>query len=166
MALKDQELYLIDEEFAGMISGRYAARTLETTYDRGSISSRISSPEREKQIAAAVDQSAKDALKGMNIDASDVTIAVNDDGKLTATNLPPEDPRFQTIQSALELLNSQLETRSVDDAHGSDLSANPVKRLKGLLANWDVLQPGGLSDLKRPNAEAERQTGGQLKETV
>ncbi len=108
----------------------------------------------------------KDALKGMNIDASDVTIAVSDDGKLTATNLPPEDPRFQTIQSALELLNSQLETRSVDDAHGSDLSANPVKRLKGLLANWDVLQPGGLSDLKRPNAEAERQTGGQLKETV
>ena len=128
-----------------------AGRTLETVYSHGEISSHVSSPEREEELATAIDAAAKDALKDMGVDATDVAIAMNDEGKLVATNINADAPKAQSIQTALDLLNKQLENRSIADAREekSVLTADPVKRLKGLMLNMDVLRPGGASLLQR-----------------
>jgi hypothetical protein len=127
------------------------ARTLETVYDHGNIESHVSSPEREAELAAEIDKSAKDALKNMGVDAKDLVIEMNDEGKLVASNLNPNDPRAAGVQKALEALNLQLKDRSIEDVRGNaaTLSADPVKRLKGLMSNMDVLRPGGAGLLKR-----------------
>ena len=132
-----------------------ADRTLEAVFDHGKIESHVSSPERERELAVAIDETAKAALSDMGIDATDITIEMNDDGKLAATNLSPEHPKFESIQMALDLLNAQTETRSIEDAHKKDLAVNPVQRLKGLMTNMDILRPGGASFLKRTEAARE-----------
>ena len=132
-------------------------RKLEVVYDHGKIESHVSSPKREAELEEEIDRSAKDALKGMGVDATDLVIEMNDEGKLAATNLNPEDPEAKKIQTALDFLNKQLENRSIEDAREEEiaLTMDPVKRLKALMTNMDVLRPGGASLLKRAETTEE-----------
>jgi hypothetical protein len=133
------------------------ARTLETVFDHGKIESHVSSPEREAELAEEIDTSAKDALKDMGIDATDLVIAMNDEGNLVAANLNPDSPEAKSIQAALDFLSKQLENRSIDDAREEEgtLTMDPVKRLKGLMVNMDVLRPGGAGLLQRADTTGE-----------
>lgn len=128
-----------------------ADRTLEAVFDHGKISSRVSSPEREAELKTSIAMSAKDALKDMGVDADNLEIEMNDDGKLVAANLDPNDPAAKEIQTALDFLNRKLDNRTLEDAHGEEnaFAQEPVKRLRGLMANMDVLRPGGTSLLRR-----------------
>lgn len=132
------------------------ARTLETVFNHGEIESHVSSPEREAELAEEIDKSAKDALKDMGIDAADLVIEMNDEGRLVAANLNPDDPGAKSIRNALDFLSKQLENRSIEDARGKEsaLAMDPVRRLKGLMTNMDVLRPGGAGLLKRAETTA------------
>jgi hypothetical protein len=128
---------LYEDEYGEATSGEKAVSTLTN----GQVGSQIYSPEKQEELRTDIQKDVNDAVEKMGgVLEEELEIAINEDGKISVTNLPLDEKNRKIVLDILEQLNSGTN-------NGGGAIKDILSGIAEKLEQFGVLSEGGASAL-------------------